>query len=95
MIRSRVFTVCRPTKCVAYFAHAAGFAAIGTLLFTVSSLLYYVAVKPRLHDTTGCQSNCTTGGIHDTAVCKTGCQLNVCIRDTTGCETVLTTGYIV
>ena len=39
----------------------------------------------------GCKTSLTTGCIHDTAVCQSGCQtafdnwLNVCIHDTTGC----------
>ena len=48
-----------------------------------------------------CTTGLTTGCIHDTAGCQTGCtmrfdnRLNVCIHDTTGCQTTLTTGCIV
>jgi len=38
-------------------------------------------VRPRLHNTAGCQTGCTTGlttgCIHDTAGCQTGCQTNL------------------
>jgi len=48
---------------------------------------WLIHLKPRLYDTTGYQTGCTTGlitsYIHDTAVCQTGNRLNVCIHDTT------------
>jgi len=56
---------------------------------------------PRLQDTTGCQSGCTTGlttvlneqPLFVQPVVKPGCnRLNVCIHDTTGCQTGFTTG---
>ena len=44
-------------------------------------------LKPRLHDTTCCQTGCQAGLIDN--------RVNVCIHDTTGCQTGLTTGCIV
>jgi len=38
-------------------------------------------VKPRLHDTTCCQTGCQTN------------RVNVCIHDTTGCQTRCTTRF--
>jgi len=53
------------------------------LLEITYALKSHVVVKPRLHDTTGCQTplttGLTTGCIVYTAICQTGCQ--------TGCTT--------
>ena len=66
-----------------------------------------INLKPRLHDTTGCQTGCQTGlttGLTAVlneercsfnTVVKPGCTTGLttgCIHDTTGCQTGLTTG---
>jgi len=49
-----------------------------TFKLSQREIKHVFSVKPRLHDTAGCQTGCTTGlttgCIHDTAVCQTGCQ---------------------
>jgi len=44
-----------------------------SMTLVVSGQRSAVAVKPRLHDTTGCQTGLTTGCIMYTAGCQTGC----------------------
>jgi len=41
--------------------------------------------KPRLHDTTACQTGLTTGCIHDTAGSHTGCRTGLTTGLTAGC----------
>ena len=72
--------------------------------FQYSSRLGSQSVKPRLHDTTCCQTGCqaglTTGFdnrvnvcIHDTTRCQTRCQTDCRVyKHSTGCQTRLTTG---
>ena len=81
-----------------------------TMKLVVSGQRSAVAVKPRLHDTTCCQTSCetglTTGCIVYTAGCQSGCttrfanrvERTVAVRSTwlsTHCQTGMTTGSIV
>jgi len=59
-----------------------------------------VSLKPRLHDTTGCQTGCQTGRLYRVYKHSTGCQTrlttgltNGCIMYTAGCQTGCTTRF--
>ena len=56
--------------------------AIGYYVWVIG-LMFLICIKPRLHDTTCCQSRLSN---------RFENRVNVCIYDTTGCQTRFTTG---